>query len=450
MQEDFENTLQEYEGKLSTAQHDLSIAQSKAQNYMSELDELKSKTSKQDELRQKEIKILEDSVKSAKAHARNKEEEFNYLKNDELKRAKDRASRLEEKIIEMENDFEQKEISGAVLVDGLEKKLKDISNQVERLEKDKSSMMTEHTKRTENLEAKISSAEMAYIEIKTEMTSKLADRDATITKLRKEYLDLENTVQVDLDQLIQAYEKSKLDHSTQMKKMQAEQAAYKHRTETEAALFQKDYDTLQSLAAETEEKLELCTVELKRTKDALDEKKRVLTEMVECQKVTEQELKEAKEIIAELQETSEKFSNQSEDYQGKLQALHKQLQREINKYEDALETRDKTIEELTQKNNKMEKEINEMTVIVKSTEELKAANFLLQDKVERQENFLKRKLEKEHKQRQVPQLMVGSPPKTNVRSRSVTKRPVAPPPPVPTPRSMTATSSTDELEDLLS
>ena len=68
--------MQDSAAKLSAVKHELGNERLKAENYWSELEQLRSKSLKQEELRQAEIKLLEENAKAAKAQAKSIDGEY--------------------------------------------------------------------------------------------------------------------------------------------------------------------------------------------------------------------------------------------------------------------------------------------------------------------------------------------------------------------------------------
>ena len=295
MQEEMENAIQEHDAKLSGVNHELSTVRTKAQNYWAELQQLRSKSLKQEELRQVEIKLMEDSVKASKKQTKTKEEEIVNLQK-ELKLVKEKAMRLEEKTLQMEKVCEDTEMDAAMLVDDLNKKLVKAAEQQGKIEEEKSAIMTESRKAIEALERKITIVETEFSTLKKELASRskqLSERDATIASLTKVKMAQDENVETwknELDMLCNAYESCKIEHASNVKKIRGDYEQFKIKAQKDASTFQKDYDSLQSLAAETETKLEQRSSELLETRKALEDRTTVLSEMVKCQKVTEQEL----------------------------------------------------------------------------------------------------------------------------------------------------------------
>jgi septal ring factor EnvC (AmiA/AmiB activator) len=428
-QESLAINMQEHEAKLSEINHELSMERTKAENHWADLEQARSKSSKQEELRKVEMKLLEESVKAAKAQTRSKEDEFRKMRNGEMKLAKEKARKLEEKVAEMEKVCEETEMDAAMIVDDMNKKMVKAAEKHAKLEEEKCAIMNESRKAIEALEGKIANFENDFSSLKKELavrSEKLAERDARIEGMMKAKKAQDEDVESwrnDLDTLINAYEKCKIDHTATVQRIQGDYDDFKTKAQSDIAVFQKDYETLQALAAETEEKYEQQSTELSETKTALDDRTRVLGEMIECQKALEEELKEARNMIAELQDVSDSFNKQNEDYRNRYLSLQLQMEKDLNHHLDEVERKNNLTVELERKIKKVDKELVEVRAELKATEELRAENYLLKDKVDRQENFLKRKLEKEKKQRLVPR-SIGSPPRTNPpRSRSVTRRP---------------------------
>jgi chromosome segregation ATPase len=427
MQSKIETIIQKYEGQVGQLNHDLGIERSKAENYWEELEHLRSKSLKHDDLRQVEIKLLEDSVKAAKAQIKSKDDEVNHLKNMELKHEKERANRLEEKILEMGKAYENCEMDGAMVVDDLNNKLVIAADKHAKLEEDKSLVISESKKSIGILEAKIRAFETNFVTLKRELTSKtsqIATLEDMIRELSNEKNAQDHNVDQwkgDLDKLINAYEQCKTDHAVTVRSLQADYNDFKKKAQHDASLFQQDYDSLQRLAAETEGKFDRQSNELNATYKELEEKKVVIQEMIDSQRSNDHEMKEARAVIAELQDASDSVGKHAEQYRRRYQDLQLQFETEVNKHIDEIQHRDLTRKEMDRKMKKLEKEIQTLRTELKSTEELRAANYLLQDKVDRQEKFLMRKLEKEKKHRMFP--VPTSTAQRSDRSRSVSRQP---------------------------
>lgn len=75
MQEELQNSIQEYEAKISEINHELDNERIKAESYREELEQVQSNALKQEKLRKVEINLLEESFKNAKAQTKTKDEE---------------------------------------------------------------------------------------------------------------------------------------------------------------------------------------------------------------------------------------------------------------------------------------------------------------------------------------------------------------------------------------
>jgi len=431
MKEEYENLLDESESQLNDAKRSLEIERRKAENYSTELETLTSSTLQQEKLRQAEMQILEDSVKAAKRHSVGKEEELINLKLGELKHSKDKVAELEKKIHDMEKIIEMSEMDAAMVVNDLNQKLVEASEIHARLEEENNNIMTQSRKSIQLLEAKISALEAEFPILKNELESKeqqLAERETKIVNITKKRKEQDDTLEIwkrDLDVLINAYEQCKIEHTNAVKGLQNEFKIFKEKARSEAASFQNDYDNLQDLASETEEKYEQQSATLANKMRDLDEKTKLLDDMVQCQTNLEQELHEARDMIAELQDVSEGYSDQIEEYKTRTMNARKEMDKRINSYLDELESEQSLRQQLESKVEALENKLHDVRDDAKNATELRAANYLLQDKIDRQEAYMRRKLEKEKRQRMMPPQPIGSPPRTNsTRSRSVSRKPV--------------------------
>ena len=120
--------------------------------------------------------------------------------------------------------------------------------------------MQESRRAIETLEEKISTLENDFSSLRNELVSRseqLNERDATIVTLTKTKKAQEESVETwkgELDMLIDAYEKCKSEHASNVKKLRNDYEEFKSKAQRDAAMFQKDYDTLQGIAANTEQK----------------------------------------------------------------------------------------------------------------------------------------------------------------------------------------------------
>lgn len=275
----------------------------------------------------------------------------------------------------MEKICEETEMDAAMIVDDLNKKIVEASDKHARLEEEKTAILNESRNAIEGLKRKISTLETDFSELKSELASKseqLAEREATIESLTKKKMaqeESDETWKSKIDMLNDAYKKCKTEHASIVKKLRGDHEEFKKKAKEDAAMFQKDYDNLQAVAANTERKYEEQGSELSMVKKSLDEKTRLLADMVKCQKVTEQELKEARDMIAELQDVSDTFNKQTEDYKSRYQSLQLQMVKDLNKHIDDIERWKRGLEK---KVKKMEKELLDAREEVKATDELRA------------------------------------------------------------------------------
>ena len=314
----------------------------------------------------------------------------------------------------------------------------------------------------DTLQEKISSLETEFTDLKGEIVSKdtqLEQRQETIESLVQAKEQLEKKIfsyRGDLETLMTAYDETKEEYSNAVKNM-------KNDKERESSSYQEKYRQLEVLATETQDELEKYVQHNRVLKSTLDESKSMIDELAFHKKKLEDEKADNDALVINLQEKWRNSLKEAEELKTRSSKIRIEKEMEINRHLDALDMERSDREELEAKVRTLEQKLEETKKQVKSTAELKAENFLLQDKVERQEAYLKRKLQKEKamKDRKGGMMSMSmssvsaakpkTPPRPPSRSRSVTRRLSASRPSrITRPRSTSIKRSvSDELDELL-
>jgi len=220
---------------------------------------------------------------------------------------------------------------------------------------------------------------------------------------------------------MEAYDATKEEYSNAVRNMKAEKAK-------DIASLRTDNEELQALATETQDELEKYMTKNESLKEAMAERNKMMDDLLACNKGLEEEKHQKDYFISDLQDRWKNYLKESEEVKRRSAQLRFEKEKEINSHLDALDDERSLREELQQQVLDLTTKLEDTKMQVKSTAELKAENYLLQDKIDRQDAYLKRKLENDKKRGKMPVSVVPtmkSPPRpSSARSRSVTRKSV--------------------------
>jgi chromosome segregation ATPase len=459
MKEEYESILVESEDQFKEQDSQYETERLKVDKLQDEIDQINSHSARQQELRQLEIKILEESVKSAKEQMESKDK-YAVSKVAEVKSEREKVAKLESKVKILEDCSQQSELDAAAVVDELNLKLDRGTALKAKLEEERDRIVAESSKTMDKLQHKISSLESEFTDLKGEIVSKdsqLEHRQATVDSLMTVKGELEKKIlsyRGDLETLMAAYDETKEEYSKNVREMKVDM-------DRDSSKFKSEYTELQIIATDSQEELE----KLAASNDALQltiaERTKTIEDLIRCSKDIEKEKAQAKSMLASVQERWQNHLKESEEFKRRATQLRIEKENEINSQLDTLDIVMTEKEELERKVQHLETKLEETKKQVKTTAELMAENYLLQDKIDRQDAFLKRKLLKEKvmKERMIPanpssHPSLKSPPRVSStrnisnRSRSTSTSRRSLDAPVPMPRQMSRQRSSSSRLDL--
>lgn len=402
MKQEYEGMLLESEEQFKEQDAHYETERLKVQKLQNEIDQINAHSVRQEDLRKREIRILEESVKSAKEKLE-AQEKYAASKEAELKIERENVARLEANVQLLEDCSRQSELDAAAIVDDLNMKVdKGIALQA-RLEEERDRIVAESEETMDKLLDKISSLESEFLNLKAEIVSKDAQlelRQVTIDTLGTAKEDLEKKIlsyRGDLETLMTAYDETKEEYSKKAKDMKVEM-------EKNAKKFKMDYSELQTIATESQEELEKLASSNDSLQETINERNKTIDDLITCSKTIEQEKMKAESMLADVQERWQNHLKENEELKRRSNQMRIEKEKEINRHIDALDATQSEKENLELKVKQLEAKVQDMKKKVEETAELKAENYLLKDKIDRQEAFLKRKLHKEKvmKERMIP------------------------------------------------
>lgn len=433
MKEEYEGMLLESEDQLKEMDAQFSAERNKVEKLRNEIDQMTAHSARQEELRQMELKLLEESVATAKDQSGSKEKEL-LAKTAELRNERERASELEASLNILQKSSIQAEMKSAAIVDKLSNKLQAGTAKCAKLEEERDSIILESRKAVDMLKGKITDLESDFTNLKGEIVSKdsqLDQRQATIDSLVKAKAELEAKIlsyRNDLELLMKAYDGTKEEFGRTVKTLEEENQKLNTEKDDDFKSFQNDYQKLQSLASESQSEIDKLHHSNHAMRATLEENARQIEDLQKSNVELEQQMKGKTSMFSELQLKLESSFTENDEIKKKIAQFKLEKESEIFRHLDEIE-KEKSLRRAAETNvKKLQKNIETMRKEHESTAEVKAANFLLQDKIDRQEAYLKRKLKKEKvmKERMIAPMPMKSPPKPRNPRRSESERGLQP------------------------
>lgn len=439
MKLEIDSTKEEYEGMLVESEEQFreleslyEQEQTKVEKLQKELIQTTALNTKQDESRRTEVKAFEEQLKNIKSQAAERDKESSaYLS--ELKQEKEKVYGLEAQIKVLELARDRVEMEGAKVAEGLRNQLEQATIKYTKLEEEKKFVEAGAKKDSEHFELMIDTLESQFNDMKSDIAAKdaqLEQRQSTINTLIKTKTQLEQKIasyRSDLEMINQGYDSAKADYEKKAQQHREMIEKMIHRHEEEKQSFAADFEELDSFARQTQQQLEEFVESNESLKKDIQDKNDNISKLIEQNFYLEKLLNETKSSLSNRDDDLTGQSKLIESLKKNLNDLRITKDVEINKHLDALD-KERAAKLIAVKNVADLTESLERVRHNNDLESLRAENFLLKDKIERQEAYLKRKLAKEKAMRTAPPSVIKSPPRP--RSNSLT-RPRSPPPPPP-------------------
>lgn len=425
LQEKLSNTTTNFTEKIATVEMELNHTNEELQIRRVDVENLRDELKvsahgystqiyEQKKTMQEEIKRLNESHAAEMTELKERESEVMQMK-DTLKTSQETIDKLRKKIVDLESQNQQIEMDAAEIVDELNEKIKIAMSHISTLKTQQSDESNQLQSKVQILETDCASLDTEISKLKRELVSKdaqIEERDASLlslTKLRSEQEDNLKCIRSELEILITAYDKSKNEYSKKIVSLECNLDKLKVKAEQDATSFKVDYAKLQEVATKAEEKLELNAKDLSKVVSDLDERTQLLTEMVEHNKEVTKEFQDTQRLVKELQEEAETYHRNNERLKSDLNTMQKEREEEKEEFMTSLQKEIARGHLLEGKLEEVELALEEKMKECEDVAELRAANYLLKDKIERQSAFLKKKLDKERTMKKLP----SQPPKTN-------------------------------------
>jgi chromosome segregation ATPase len=425
MKEEYDDMLQESESLFKDEYAKYESEHMQVQKLRLKLEKVTAQAASQEKLRIMETQLLEESIKTAKMQLEAKEREI-AIKNENLREERSKVTDLEATVKVLERSLRKNEIDAAARIEELSLKVNEGNARYAKLEEEKDNIITESKKARAKLQDKIMLLETEFTNLKGEIVSKdsqLEQRQSTIKSLLTVKEELEQKIRSyndDVQTLMAAYEETKDEYSNSLRKLKAER-------EKDNFSLKAEYNQMKASAIQTESELDSALKANQRLKDLISEKTRVIGDLEARIEELERGNDDKETIISDLQNKYHAEQDMVDELKRRISSLNFEKKKEIKIHLDKLEEERSLCLDLQKRLEETQMKLDEWKDNAKENKELKAENFLLKDKIDRQQAFIERKLENEKKKRgQVicnPNPNLKSPPRrSSARSRSLTRK----------------------------
>jgi len=407
----------------------------KVEKLRVDIEQITTQAARQEELRIKETKLLEDSIKAAKMQLDAKEREL-AAKNENLLEERCKVTDLEATVKVLERSSQKNEIDATAVIEELSSKINEGTARYAKLEEEKDNIVKESRKAIAKLQEKITSLETEFTDLKDEIVKKdsqLEKRQSTIKSLQTEKDELEKKIRYyhdELTMLIASYDETKEEYTNSLNKLKAER-------EKDNALLVAEYNQLKTSASKTESELENVIKMNQGLKDLVAQKAQTIGDLETITEELKKDNNDKDVIISDLENKYNSEKNKGDEFKRRISQINAEKEKEINTHVNAFEKERSLRLDLQNELEDAQMVSIQFKEKTKECEELKAENYLLKDKIDRQTAFMTKKLENEKKKRgyNIPNTNVNanpnmkSPPRPSssssaARSRSLTRKSV--------------------------
>ena len=362
-----------------------------------EFDAAKSGLQKELDAKKTSFRELQGALHQANEIISRFEKENNELKLVTLKAANEKALFLESEVTRLNKKLSSTEMEAAEIVADLEESIEHKHSRCESFKENMVEMGRDHEQMMSKLNKELDSAALDKTNMEDELQSqrtKMREKIAafvTLEKLKVEQDKKINSLRAELDLLRSAQEKMKKEHTSVVDGLQLEINMQQGRSDSVEGEMEEMSEKL--IAAEG--KFNAQVEAFQKIQVALNERTKLLGDMVTQNKIFERDLQEARTITADLQKESEKYMLEKDATDAAIIKLKEDLDKREEQFLTNLHKERQYREKIVHDYILMNKALQVAKKDEKEYEELEKENNILKDKVKRQEAYLKRKLEKE-------------------------------------------------------
>jgi chromosome segregation ATPase len=294
-----------------------------------------------------------------------------------------------------------KEVEAAEAITHLQSQLAEQKTMNVHLDRKLSDMAQQRSKAMETLNNEMVILKQAKEELESdvrEQSAKLQERHATISVLTRKNTLLEQrerTIQSQLDNALEDLRRAKEEQEKTLAALDREMNRQRTNREDDDINFQKRWATLQKDLSDAEAKLLAQKEQTAEVERILEERTQLLGSMVTHNKETADEKDTAfarisvlEETLACLREEKEAIDHELTQVRALQQKREDQLLEKIHDEQHLREVAEADLEAVRSK-------LSSIRRGSKDADELEKENMVLKDKVRRQEDYLKRKLQKD-------------------------------------------------------
>ena len=366
-----------------------------------ELEELRVRSDNNAKGFREQVARLKIELQKTATNLAIKEDEFRDLKLIELKDAEEMIASLESQVVDMRQSSTRREGEVIEALSNLQSQLTQQTTMKNHLERKLANVSQQHKGAVESLNEEIAALQKERRTLEDDLKNQsatLQERHATISVLTRKNTLLEQrerTLQSQLDSAALDLKRAKAEQERALNALDREINRQRSNREDDDIHFQKRCATLQKELADAEAKLFAQEREMAEVQKVLEERTQLLGDMVAHNKETEDEKDQAIAHVSDLQEAVDRYQEDIEAVQGELSDLREMQQKREEQLLDTIHN-ERQLREIAEADLEATKSrFRSVRRDSKDVNELEKENMALKDKVRRQEDYLKRKLQKE-------------------------------------------------------
>lgn len=405
----------------------------------SDLGDIHSRSETEAKSLRQQVARLTIEVQKASTNLAIREDEIRDLKLIDLKEAEETIASLESQLENLKESSNRREAEASGSNAALQSRLVELKTMNDHLQQKIKDMSQQHNKTLVTLSDEMAALKQAKEDTETharELSEKLRERHSTITVMTRKTTLLEQrerTLQSQLDSAGEEVRRAKEGKEKALTALDFEINRRRADREDDDISLQRQSASFQIELEDVKTKLEAQKERTAEVERVLQERTKLLGDMVTNNKETEDEKEQALAHITDLQEAVDRLEEESlsaKEELAQVQELQRkredQLLATIHDERHAREVAEADLEALQSRLRSVRRES-------KDVNELEKENLVLKDKIRRQEDFLKRKLQKDKVLRDRNSRNVMATPKTSRKAKPTSRTTMSTPRRIPSP-----------------
>ena len=300
------------------------------------------------------------------------------------------VSGLEVQLKSLRNDYKSMEQKAQSYKDEINRVENNLQRQMEKTLREKSQneadmnqLITELQDDKKTIEAKFETKVKDQLKTITGLVNKLNSKELLIDKTNREMKSLQkkqNVCQDEYENTIQS-----LQHNIERLEIKSQQVEHEHHEAIES---------IQNEIVNKDEDVNYLQNELDKVHEVLDDRTKLLGNMVEQNKTVFSDLEEARALVTELQDESEIYLRSKEKVEFLIHKREAEFKEKETFYQKKLKEEKQMYEEKVKEIGSYKKMYKEAKALERESSESQKEIVVLKDKIKRQENYIRKLQEK--------------------------------------------------------